>query len=268
MSVIIIAGLSEGQKVYLCRSRPIEGEMKLGEYLHSSKEWKPLAYRKNLPTEVNGSPKAIEGVTLHRIIAKEWDNKNGKSWSFSLVISNGSGSHRIDLGGGMIATSVVNSFLSLLGKSKEEIEQTKFRLAFYHNKGTGFNSCSIQDHNGDRLNWYMSPDEVKSYIKSAPNPLKPDETLTDKSPLMLHYMELCDALNPMLPRSNASTGSALDGIDDDLDEYSSESTRKSWANDTNTPKQSVVTDEELDDMFGATTDTPEPETKPQASFEV
>lgn len=258
MSVIIVAGLGEDQKVYLCRSRPIEGEMKLGEYLHSSKEGKPLAYRKNLPTEANGSPKPIEGVTLHRIIAKEWDNKNGKSWSFSLVVSNGSGSHRIDLGGGMIATSVVNSFLSLLGKTKEEIEQTKFRIAFYHNKGTGFNSCSIQDQNGQRLDWYMSPDEVKSYIKSAPNPLKPDETLTDKSPLMLHYMELCEALNPMLPRSNASTGSALDGIDDDLEPYTSK-------------VPSVVTDEELGDMFGATPDTPEPtvsETKPQASFEV
>lgn len=221
MAQIIVAGLGEDQKIHLCRSRPAEGPLKAGEYPHKNKSGETIAYRKNLATEQNGQPKPIEGVKLNRIIAKEWDNgTKGKSWSFSLVVSDGNGSHRIDMGGGMLATNAVNSFLSLLDKTAEEIAGMTFSISFYHNKNTGFNSVSIKDNNGERLNWRMSNEEAKSYIRSAPNSLDPSKMDVDKSGLMVHYMELVELLNPLLPRSSGSTGSALDGIDDDMESAS------------------------------------------------
>lgn len=220
MAQIIVAGLAEDQKIHLCRSRPAEGPLKAGEYPHKNKSGETIAYRKNLATEQNGQPKPIEGVKLNRIIAKEWDNPKGKSWSFSLVVSDGNGSHRIDMGGGMLATNAVNSFLSLLDKTKEDIAEMTFSISFYHNKTTGFNSVSIKDNNGERLNWRLSNEEAKSYIRSAPNSLDPNKIDTDKTDLMRHYVELVNFLNPLLPRSTGSTGSALDGIDDDIEPVS------------------------------------------------
>ena len=74
MAQIIVAGLSENQKIHLCRSRPAEGPLKAGEYPHKNKSGETIAYRKNLPTEPSGQPRPIPGLRLHRIVAKEWDN--------------------------------------------------------------------------------------------------------------------------------------------------------------------------------------------------
>lgn len=124
------------------------------------------------------------------------------------------------MGTGMLASSVANSLCSLLNKTKEELEAMTFSFSFYQNK-KGYNTCYITDGQGNALDWYMSPDEVQSFINKAPNPLKKDEMLVDKEPLMKRYMELAEALNALLPHSNYESGSALDGIDDDEDSTSS-----------------------------------------------
>lgn len=217
MAQIIVAWLWEGQKIHLTRSRKPEGALKNGELPHTNKSGEVIAYRKTLKTN------NIEWVKLNRVIAKEWDNeKTGKSWSYSLVISTWTGSHRIDLGWGMLATSVMNTFCSLLHKTKEEIETMSFNMNFYQNK-KGYNTCYITDQTGQTLDWYMSPEEVESLIKRAPNPVDPTKTLANKADLMHRYMELADALNLLLPKSAYSTGSALDGIDDDLDDDTTQS---------------------------------------------
>lgn len=97
-----------------------------------------------------------------------------------------------------------------------------FNLNFYQNK-KGYNTCYITDNKWQPLDWYMTPDEVESLIKRAPNPVDPTKTLANKADLMHRYMELADALNLLLPKSAYSTGSALDGIDDDLDDNTSQS---------------------------------------------
>ena len=122
----------------------------------------------------------------------------------------------------MLATSVMNTFCSLLNKTKEDIASMSFNMNFYQNK-KGYNTCYITDQSGQTLDWYMTPDEVGSLVKSAPNPLDPTKVLTDKTELMHKYMELADALNMLLPKSAYSTGSALDGIDDDLDDNTTQS---------------------------------------------
>lgn len=115
----------------------------------------------------------------------------------------------------MLASSVANSICSLLSKTKEEIDCMTFSLAFYENK-KGYNTCYITDGQGNPLDWYMTADESKSFVKTAQNPLDPTKQLVDKTGLMKRYMELAEALNALLPHSNYSSGNALDGIDDDL----------------------------------------------------
>jgi len=208
MAQIIVAGLWENQKIHLVRSRKPEGALKNWEAPHKNKSGEVIAYRKTLPTN------NIEGIKLNRVIVKEWDNKNGKSWSYSLVISTPTGSHRIDLGGGMLATSIMNTFLSLINKTKEEVEGMTFNMNFYMNK-KGYNTCFITDGTGATLDWYMSPEEQGTYVRKAPNSLNPDKIDVERSDLHRHLMSLAEALNAVLPRSQYSSGSALDGIDDD-----------------------------------------------------
>jgi hypothetical protein len=145
---------------------------------------------------------------------KEWDNPKGKSWTYSLVVSNQTGSHRIDIGSGMLGTSVANTILSLMNFTPEELAVMKLSISFYRN-AKGYNTAYITRGNNEPLDWYMTPEEQASYVRKAPNSLDPTKMDVDRSPLHKHLMELADLLNPMLPKSSMDQGSALDGIDDD-----------------------------------------------------
>ncbi len=122
----------------------------------------------------------------------------------------------------MLATSVMNTFCSLINKDKDTIAGLTFNMSFYQNK-KGYNTCYITDQTGQTLDWYMTPDEVESYIQRAPNPVDPTKPFVNKADLMHKYMELAEALNPLLPHSVHATGSALDGIDDDMDDNTTQS---------------------------------------------
>jgi len=236
MAQIIVAGLGEGQDIHLVRSRPIEWEIKAGEYIHKDKNGKSIAFRKRLATKENGSPKPITDLTINRLIVKEWDNPKGKSWTYSLVITSPTGSHRLDIGSGMLGTSVANTLMSLTNFSKEEIAAMKFTIAFYRNN-KGYNTAYITYNNWETLDWFMSPEEQAEYVRKAPNSLDPNKMDVDRSWLHRHMIELAELLNPLLPRSSADQWSALDGIDDDEDIV-------------------AATPEDADSMFGTST-TPE-----------
>ena len=216
MSQIVVVGLGEGQKIHLVRHRKPEGPLKNWEVVHKNKSDVVIGYRKTLGSN------NIEWVQLNKLIVKEWDNeKTGKSWSYSLVITAGTGSHRIDLGGGMLATSIANTLCSLINKTKEEIEGMTFNFNFYMNK-KGYNTCYITDGSGETLDWYMSAEEQASYVRKAPNSLNPEKIDTDRSNLHKQFMELAPALNAVLPKGNYNNGSALDGIDDDMDDITTQ----------------------------------------------
>lgn len=114
-----------------------------------------------------------------------------------------------------------------------------FNMNFYQNK-KGYNTCYITDQAGQPLDWYMTPAEAESLIKRAPNPVDPTKTLANKTDLMHRYMELAEALNPLLPKSAYSTGSALDGIDDDLDEDTTQSLVSEADDVFDTPAQATT----------------------------
>lgn len=218
MANIVVAGLGEDQSIHLVRSRPAEGPLKAGEYPHKDKSGKLLAYRKDLPKSESGNS-TLPWIKLHKIFGKEWNNEGKpKSWSYSLLISNQSGSHLVNLGGGMVAGNVINSFFSLLNKTPEEIAEMTFKIEFYHNKKTGYNSAMVHTGSGERLDWYMSPEEEKSYKDNhGKDPRNPTKDIIVKDRLHARYLELIEALNQILPHSQSEWVSALDGIDDDED---------------------------------------------------
>lgn len=222
MATILVAGLAKGSQVYLCQSRPVidkdgnQVSMKQGEYEYKNKSGKVTGYRRNLPTLDNGSPKPIAGVKLNKIHVKEWtDDQTGEvSTSYSLIISTPSGSHLVNLGGGMVAQNTINSFCSLLSKTKEEIEKMTFSIGFYYNKKSGYNSVSVRDQNGTPLDWYMPPEEQASLIEKL-QVGKTDKYITDKTKLTARYKELIEELNKLLPHTGRDQGSVLDDLDDD-----------------------------------------------------
>lgn len=218
MANIVVAGLGENQTIHLVRQRPAEGALKAGEYPHKDKSGKLLAYRKDLPKSESGNS-SLPWIKLHKIFGKEWNNEGKpKSWSYSLLVSNQSGTHLVNLGWGMVAGNVINSFFSLLNKTPEEISEMTFKIEFYHNKKTGFNSSMVHTWSGERLDWYMSPDEEKSYKDNhGPDPRNPSKDIIIKDRLHARYLELIEALNPLLPHSQSEWVSAFDGIDDDGD---------------------------------------------------
>jgi len=220
MANIIVAGLGENQSIHLVRSRKAEGSLRNGEYVHKDKSGKVIGYRKDLPKKDNWQPKALTGLSINRLMIKEWDNPKGKSWTYSVVVTSQTGSHRIDIGSGMLGTSVANTLLSLTKHTAEELAEMKFSISFYCN-AKGYNTAYITHSNGEALDWFMSPDEQKSYIRSAPNSLDPSKIDTDRSGLHKHLMMMADELNKLLPRSSMDQGSALDGIDDDEDTVAS-----------------------------------------------
>ncbi len=76
----------------------------------------------------------------------------------------------------------------------------------------------VHTGSGERLDWYMSPDEEKSYKDNHwPDPRNPSKDIIIKDRLHARYLELIEALNPLLPHSQSESVSALDGIDDDED---------------------------------------------------
>lgn len=254
MASIIVSGLAKGSQVYLCQSRHIVDKdwnpvkMKDWEYEHKNKSGKVVAYRKNLSTQDNGSPKPIAWVKLNKIHVMDWtDEATGEvSTSYSLVISAPSGSHLINLGGWMVATNAVNSFLSLLDKSKEEIEKMNFSIRFYFNKKTGYNSVAVEDSSGTPLNWYLSVAEQQSLIEKL-QVWKTDKYVVDKTRLTARYKELIEALNPLLPHSGRDQGSALDDLDDDGFVPTRQATQESDADDvfSETPKAKASEPEDL-----------------------
>lgn len=121
----------------------------------------------------------------------------------------------------MLATSIANTLCSLINKTKEEIDGMTFNFNFYMNK-KGYNTCYITDGSGETLDWYMSAEEQASYVRKAPNSLNPEKMDVDRSGLHQRFVELAPALNALLPRGDYSNGSALDGIDDDMDDITTQ----------------------------------------------
>ena len=94
----------------------------------------------------------------------------------------------------------------------------------------------------------MSPDEEKSYKDNhGPDPRNPSKDIIIKDRLHARYLELIEALNPLLPHSQSESVSALDGIEDD---------------DGDTAQ--VATASDADELFA---DTPATTTAPE-KFEV
>lgn len=247
-STIVVAGLGEWEKIHLVRSRKPEWELKSWEYIFKNKSWVVTAYRKDLALGTNNQPKALEWLKLNKVFIKEWeDTGKGKSWSFSILVSSNTGSHIMNLGGGMFGSDVLNSLFSLLSRTKEDLENTTFKFAFYQNKW-GFNASTITDSQWESLRWYMTQEEKKSYIKDFwPDPRNPSKNMFDKSPLMEHYTMLANSLNALLPRWHSSEWMGLDDLDDDLSSTS-----------VNTVQQ-----DDADDIF----DTPAPAPKAKAEPE-
>jgi hypothetical protein len=117
--------------------------------------------------------------------------------------------HLIDLGGGMVAKSVVNSLCSMKEIAPEELATSLYSLSVYVNK-KGYNSAMLK-RNDEMIPWAFSNEEAESLIERTKNS-KGEVVATDDSQYVEQLLAHATEVNKLLPKTAYNDGS--DGFDD------------------------------------------------------
>lgn len=212
--IIKLTGTKSGETVQLVKTRKPEGPLLKWEYAYQKDLESPItAYRKKLSNE-------IADFQLNRVNVRKGEYEGNPTRTYSLRITYGGKSHIVDLGGGMTAQSVVNSFISLKDMTEEERNANDLSISFYNNK-EGYASASVRKA-GELLQWFLSNEQKNEYIQTAPDPFKKDVVVKNFDLLDQKFEELIGELNATLPQGASSGGNALD--EEDSEESSTQNT--------------------------------------------
>lgn len=203
-----------------------------GEVEYANSKGEVVEYRKKIKPNLQGFQ--LNKVKPFTFEARDGNKENTK---FSLIVTKNAKVHIIDLGGGMVAKSVVNSLCSLINTSPEDLATSSFDFSVYMNK-KGYNSAMLK-RNDEMVSWAFTNDESESLIERTKNS-KGEVVNTDDSAYVAQLKAFVEQLNPLLPKTQYQDGS--DGFDD-LDDM---------------PPASV-TENDVDDLFG---DAPQKNTTP------
>lgn len=211
--IIKLTWTKSGETVQLVKTRKPEGALLKWEYAYQKDSESPItAYRKKLSNE-------IADFQLNRVTVRKGEYEGNPTRTYSLRITYGGKSHIVDLGGGMTAQSVVNSFISLRDMTEEERNASDLSISFYNNKD-GYASASVRKA-GELLAWFLKNEEKDQYIQKAPDPFKKDVVVKNFDLLDAKFEELIGELNATLPQGASSGHNALD--DEDSEEPSTQS---------------------------------------------
>lgn len=212
--IIKLTGTKSWETVQLVRTRKPEGALLKWEYAYQKDTASPItAYRKKLSNE-------ISDFQLNSIMVRKSEYEGKPTRTYSLRITYGDKSHIVDLGGGMTAQSVVNSFISLKDMSEADRNASNLSVLFYNNK-EWYPNASVRK-GWEKLKWFLSNEDKNKYIQrdtAFGKELKNFDLLDAK------IEELIGELNPTLPRWASMGGNnALDDEDDECDTNASPST--------------------------------------------
>jgi len=238
MAIIRIIGTKKGEEIGLAQVRKSHDDSgnKLpkapGEVEFANSTGAVVEYRKKInPT--------LKGFIVNKVTSFTFEARDGKpaNSKFSIVVTKNGKVHLIDLGGGMVAKSVINSLVSMKDKTPEELASSLYSFSVYVNK-KGYNSAMIK-RNDEMIPWAFSNEEAESLIERTKNS-KGEVVATDDSAYVEQLKAHVAELNKVLPKTQYNDGT--DGFDD-LDD--------------NVPQS--VSETDADDLFG---EAPAPVTKP------
>lgn len=160
----------------------------------------------------------LKGFQINKIntFTFEWVDGKKPNTKFSLIVTKNEKVHIIDLGGGMVAKSVINSLCSLKDKAKEDLSSALFSLGVYVNK-KGYNSASFK-MNDEPLNWAFSMEEQNALIERTKNS-KGEVVDTDDSAYVDQLKAYASEMNTILPATQyTDMDDGFDDIDTDYPE--------------------------------------------------
>lgn len=249
MALLRLVWTKKGEEVWLAQVRKSHDDSgnKLpkapGEVEYANSKGEVVEYRKKIKPQLTGFQ--LNKVKPFTFEARDGNKANTK---FSLIVTKNEKVHIIDLGGGMVAKSVVNSLCSMINTPADELASSLFSLSVYVNK-KGYNSAMLK-RNDEMVPWAFTNEEAESLIERTKNS-KGEVVDTDDSAYVEKLKAYVEELNKLLPKTQYQDGT--DGFDD-LD-------------DTTPPS---VTEEDADELFGearihpSPKDSPSPEGLPKA----
>ena len=213
MAIIRIVWTKKGEEISLAQVRKSHDDSgnKLpkgpGEVEFSNSKGEVNEYRKKINSN-------LKWFTLNKVSHFTFEARDGKpaNTKFSLGGTKGSKVHLIDLGGGMVAKSVVNSLCSMKEITPEELATSLYSFSVYVNK-KGYNSAMLK-RNDKMIPWAFSNEEAESLIERTKNS-KGEVVAVDDSKYVEQLLAHVAEINKLLPKTEYADGT--DGFDD-LDE--------------------------------------------------
>ena len=202
--IIKLTGTKKGETAQLVKTRKPEGDLLKWEYAYQKDSESPITqYRKKLSNE-------IADFQLNKVSVRKGEYEGEPTRTYSLRITYGGKSHIVDLGGGMTAQSVVNSFISLKDMDEAERIASDLSISFYNNK-EGYCAASVRKA-WELLEWFIKNEEKNQYVDTATafgKEIKNFDRLDQK------FEELIAELNGGLPAWSSGGHNALDEDEDE-----------------------------------------------------
>lgn len=213
MAILRIIGTKKGEEIGLAQVRKSHDDSgnKLpkapGEVEYANSKGEVIEYRKKITPTLNWFQ--LNKVRTFTFEARDWNKENTK---FSLIVTKNNKVHIIDLGGGMVAKSVINSLCSLVDVPAEDLANSKFDFSVYVNK-KWYNSAMLK-RNDEMVPWSFSNEETESLIERTKN--KDGKVVdTDDSKYVAQLKTYIDELNRVLPKTQYNDWSDwFDDLDD------------------------------------------------------